>query len=127
MTELLHKTKTSLRVYLERGRAAVNVMETEDDGDLDEVTSALRLRDAAFHNFQALEAMLAQAGVDIAQDQEAQALVAEIHQVNQALKTLLNAAVVKVGRRLGQVRGAQAGARGYRSGLGFDPRLVKKA
>lgn len=61
MRDYRRQAKESLKVYLQRGEKALQLIQA---GMIDEANIVLRWRNAAFHNYRAAEALLEQANAD---------------------------------------------------------------
>ena len=87
MRDYRHQARTALRVYLDRGRKA---LEQFEDEDLDGFLKTLGLKAAAFHNFRAADGILASQGINL--DDEFKDIWPEIKQVDARLMDALNMA-----------------------------------
>jgi hypothetical protein len=112
MDDLSHMVKHALAVYLDRGRRALDELAC---GKADEARATLRWRNAAFHNFRALDARAQLAGFDVSRDGEAQATYQEIIRLDKQLESALAAVLDDTKIELGKVRAARGALGRYRS------------
>jgi hypothetical protein len=124
MTDLTDKVRVALEVYLQRGRDALAALESQGAEEFFEIMTR---RDAAYHNFRALDAQAAHAGVDVAVDGRVKRLWTEIDLVNRTLGGRMTELQTELGERLGRLRAAQVRTKAYHSGTPPTLRLVKQA
>src|SRR5690242_19767186 len=126
---LVWRVRQALAVYLERGRAALAVLGPEPGAlgpGAEEFFKLMSLRDAAFHNFRALDALAAADGVDIALDPHIKALWREIDCVNRTLAGRMQDAQAAMGARLAKLKTFSRRSQAYRSGTPPALKLVKQ-
>lgn len=124
MSDRTRNAKRALSVYLERGRQALDLLK---NGRFDEANDILRQRNAAFHNFRAVDALALRDGSDIKDDPEAQALWIEIKLIDQKLAESLKAARIMTAALYKKIRETYAKIGAYRSRRSNDPRFEKSA
>lgn len=72
----------ALETYLKRGFEAISLLDKEQfDGAMEK----LRLRDAAYHNFRALDHLALESGIDIARDGDVANLWLQVESLNKDL------------------------------------------
>lgn len=86
MDDLAHRVKHVLAVYLDRGRQAVKALH---EGRFDEAQEILLLRNAAFHNFKAVDALAMANGCDVASDDQTLDLWSDIRKIDVELNAAL--------------------------------------
>lgn len=74
--------KKALEAYLKRGHEAIELLTTER---FDDAMEKLRSRDAAYHNFRALDHLALESGIDIARDGEVVQLWHKVEALNKDL------------------------------------------
>jgi hypothetical protein len=112
MSKYASQALHALAVYLERGRKALECISIND---LDEAERLLRLRNAAFQNFRALDDLALKDGVDLSQDPSVPALLAEVASLHGPLDQALQDVFEKTGRQLAKIREARQTLSSYRS------------
>jgi len=122
MQDLNAKVLAALEVYLKRGYEALTVLESRGP---EEFFAVMRLREAAFHNFRALDAVAIQGGFDMQARPEARRLWNEIDQVNRTLMGVMTEAQQALGEKLAHLRASRVQGQAYRSGTPPVLRLVK--
>jgi hypothetical protein len=123
MQDLSAKLRLALTVYRDRGRAALQALERQDTEEFFRLMSS---RDAAFHNFRALDVLAARAGIDAAADAGVRQLWVEVDQVNRTLRGRMTEAQASLGERLARLRVGRARTQAYHSGTPAALRLVKQ-
>jgi hypothetical protein len=123
MHDLTAKLRVALEAYLQRGHEALLALESHKAEEFFQIMSR---RDAAFHNFRALDALAVKAGFDVAADGELRRIWNEIDQVNRTLQGRMTDVQTDVGERLGRLRANRSHTRAYRSGTPPALRLVKQ-
>jgi hypothetical protein len=123
MQDLTNKLRIALAVYRDRGRTALAALERRDAEEFFEIMAS---RDAAFHNFRALDELAARIGIDLAADPGIRDLWAEIDRVNRTLKGRMTEAQADMRERLGRLRAGRARTQAYHSGTPASLRLVKQ-
>ena len=124
MTDLTDKVRVALEVYLQRGVDALAALQSQGAEEFFEIMTR---RDAAYHNFRALDALAAHQGVDVATDERVKRLWAEIDRVNRTLGGRMTELQSELGERLARLRTGQARTKAYHSGTPPTLRLVKQA
>lgn len=112
MSDICRQAATTLLVYLERGRLALDLLEK---GEIDRAEEVLKLRGAAFHNFRALDALAQKAGQDISQAPECLTTWHAIREVEILLTDSLASAHQETGRLYARVKKARQKIGRYRS------------
>ena len=123
MEDLTCRVKHVLAVYLQRGRLALVAL---GEGRIDEAQEILNLRNAAFHNLRAIDALAIDGGADAAKDSQIQALWGETRQVDVALNEALAHARIETKRQYERVREARTKIGKYR-GSKIDPTSFTKS
>lgn len=113
MEDLSRRVKHVLAVYLERGERAVQAL---TDRKYDEAREILLLRNAAFHNLRAVDALAQGEGLDAAQDPETLAIWDRTRQVDKRLAEALTVAKDETERLHQRLREARQKIGKYRAG-----------
>jgi hypothetical protein len=83
--DLIEKTKTVLKIYLERGKLALAALESQD---METFYDVMNKRRVAFHNFRALDHKVQFGGVDLALHSDVQQMWLEIRETNSLLEEI---------------------------------------
>jgi hypothetical protein len=113
MRDFSNQATHALRVYLERGRSALQKLE---EGQFDDAIEILRWRDAAYHNFRVIDALGLKAGVDVTQEESVRAIWSEIRVFDSRLKPALEKAKEITAEQANKLRKMRQKITSYRSG-----------
>lgn len=122
--DLASRVKHVLAVYLERGRLALAALA---EGRIDDARETLALRNAAFHNLRAVDALAQGAGQDAAMDPQTLALWDETRRVDAALVKALADAHAETKQLYERVREARRKIGKYRARKGERTSFTKSA
>lgn len=121
--EDLHRAYIALLVYKQRGEQALSSL--RDEKPVDEFFRLLRRRDAAFHNFQALDAKAQRLGLDLAQNPSAQDLWQSIVALNNELAEVMEASQRNLATAIGRFHDGSQALRAYGGRVKPEERLRK--
>jgi glucuronate isomerase len=110
----LQRIKRILEIYLARSEAALTALASEDWDGFD---SAMRWRNAAFHNFRAADHMLRSHRSDYLAHPELQSLGASLQDVNQSLSQGIENAKVRLSEKLVKISQHRARIGKFYSGV----------
>jgi hypothetical protein len=110
----LQRIKRILEIYLARSEAALTALASEDWDSFD---SAMRWRNAAFHNFRAADHMLRSQRSDYLAHPELQSLGASLQDVNQSLSQGIESAKERLGEKLVKISQHRAKIGKFYSGV----------
>ncbi len=115
------QAKIALAVYLRRGDAAIALLQKDD---FDNAMEMLRLRDAAYHNFRALDHLALDQGIDIGKDGEVRDLWLKVEKLNKNLMYMLLSQLNISAQQLKQTTAFRRDLQKYASGT-TDNRFLK--
>ena len=125
MAEVAEQVRSILRIYRDRGAAAVAAFAA---GRIDEGNLWLRRRTAAFHNLRASESKLSSGSLaDLAADTDIQKIWADIRKIDQQLIAATKSAHHTTKQLLQKLQVARQKISCYRSGVPEQPRFEKSA
>jgi hypothetical protein len=110
----LHRIKKILEIYLTRSEAALAALASEDWKSFD---SAMRWRNAAFHNFRAADHMVRAHRTDYLADPELQSLGMTLQTVEQNLRQGIENAKERLGEKLVKISQHRAKIGKFYSGV----------
>jgi hypothetical protein len=118
MRDYQHEAAVALGVYLRRGREVLASMRR---GELEAVQRTMLWRNAAFHNFRALDALAE------GQSAELKSLLTEIQAIDDEIAREFDALRDNVEKSLGRLRRSRAKLSRYQSGSEQARRIEKSA
>jgi hypothetical protein len=125
MTDFAHQVRCILRVYKDRGEAALNSLEA---GRIEEGNNWLKRRTAAFHNLKVAESRLATGSLEeLSDDPEIQAIWQEIRNIDMKLASAIATAQTKTADLARKLQLARQKITCYRSGEPELPRFERSA
>jgi hypothetical protein len=110
----LHRIKKILEIYLTRSEAALAALASEDWNSFD---SAMRWRNAAFHNFRAADHMVRAHRTDYLADPELQSLGSHLQTIEQSLRQGIEKAKDRLGEKLVKISQHRAKIGKFYSGV----------
>ncbi|TWW09797.1 hypothetical protein E3A20_10770 [Planctomyces bekefii] len=105
----------ALEAYLARGLELLEMPVTRDVEVVETYTRKLQERDAAFHNFRALLALLESQGVSWCDNSDVAPLLTKLQTVNQSLSQRTAAWMASLKSQMGEVRRGAAATAAYHS------------
>jgi len=125
MADFAHQVRCILRVYRDRGAAALASLAA---GKIDEGNTWLKRRTAAFHNLRVVETRLATGSIEeLADDPEVQELWQEIRQIDIKLQAAITESQSKAADLVRKLQIARQKITCYRSGEPEHPRFEQSA
>ncbi|MEN9834821.1 MAG: hypothetical protein RL011_1014 [Pseudomonadota bacterium] len=125
MADFAHQVRCILRVYRDRGAAALASLAA---GKIDEGNTWLKRRTAAFHNLRVVETRLATGSIEeLADDPEVQELWQEIRQIDIKLQAAITESQSKTADLVRKLQIARQKITCYRSGEPEHPRFEQSA
>jgi len=120
--ELIEKTKTVLKIYLERGKLALAALESEE---METFYAMMDKRRVAFHNFRALDHLVRVGGVDLAELSDVQLMWQEIKETNSLLEEISKHKIGAIEEQTSRLTKGRTISQRYGSGT-FTPTRLRK-
>ncbi len=125
MADFAHQVRCILRVYRDRGAAALASLTS---GKIDEGNTWLKRRTAAFHNLRVAETRLATGSIEeLADDPEVQVIWQEIRSIDEKLQQAIRESQTKTAELARKLQIARQKITCYRSGEPESPRFEQSA
>ncbi len=116
------QAKNALEVYLKRGAEALEYLAKEQ---YDQAIDKLRFRDAAYHNFRALDHLALESGIDIAKDKSVSDLWKQVEAMNSKLMFDLLSHLNISAQQLNQTQAFRRDLQNYTSGTPQPTKFLK--
>ena len=125
MADFAHQVRCILRVYRDRGAAALASLEA---GRIDEGNTWLKRRTAAFHNLRVAETHLPSGSlIELSEDAEVSAIWQDIRKIDERLAAAVSAAHANTAELVRKLQIARQKITCYRSGEPELPRFEQSA
>jgi len=122
MQDYLKQAYFALVAYFERGEKALAYIQS---GKTNRFERMMNRRKAAYHNFRAAEAILADQGIHVHDQDELAKLWVKAKQVDDGIIEVLSEMKLRIQGELGHVNNAKNGISKYRSGKNIRSALIQ--
>jgi len=122
MQDYLKQAYFALVAYVERGEKALAYLKS---GNTNRFESMMNRRKAAYHNFRAAEAILANSGIYVSEQSKLTDLWLKATEVDEGIKEVLSEMKLRIQNELRNVNRAKNGIGKYRSGKNIRSALIQ--